>query len=191
MENKKVVVTDFVNKYKTLTSEKIKSDYIAGIIKRTYCPIIEKKLMLELMLEKSVTKDDIPTIDMLTNKLNLCATIVALYTYIAPEIDENGVAKSFEMYDLLMENNLLNPILELIGEREINELTSINGLLIDNWYAKNTSTQAYVNNLVETASRRFGIALELILDKVEPILDDEVKMKKMMSMLDKVAKKIK
>ena len=190
-ENKKVLVTDFVNKCRTLTNEKLKNDYITSIMKRSYCPILEKKLVLDLMLEKSLTGEENKTIDLFVNKLNFYAAIISLYTYIVPDKDENGVPKSCEMYDSLMEHNLMNPILERIGEREIGELTSINGLLIDNWYANNTSAQAYMNNIINTASRRFGIAGELILEKLTEVLDDEVKMTKVTSMLEKMVKKIK
>lgn len=190
-ENKKVLVTDFVNKCRTLTNEKLKNDYIASIMKRSYCPILEKKSVLDLMLEKSLTGEENKTIDLFVNKLNFYAAIILLYTYIIPDKDEKGVPKSYEMYDLLMEHNLMNSILEHIGEREIGELTSINGLLLDNWYANNTSTKAYVNEVVNTASRRFGIAGDLILEKLTEVLDDEVKMNKVTSVLDKMIKKIK
>lgn len=190
-ENKKVLVTDFVNKCRTLTNEKLKNDYIASIMKRSYCPILEKKSVLDLMLEKSLTGKENKTIDLFVNKLNFYAAIILLYTYIIPDKDEKGVPKSYEMYDLLMEHNLMNSILERIGEREIGELTSINGLLLDNWYANNTSTKAYVNEVVNTASRRFGIAGELILEKLTEVLDDEVKMNKVTSVLNKMIKKIK
>lgn len=190
-ENKKVLVTDFVNKCRTLTNEKLKNDYIASIMKRNYCPILEKKSVLDLMLEKSLTREENKTIDLFVNKLNFYAAIILLYTYIIPDKDEKGVPKSYEMYDLLMEHNLMNSILEHIGEREIGELTSINGLILDNWYANNTSTKAYVNEVVNTASRRFGIAGELILEKLTEVLDDEIKMNKVTSVLDKMIKKIK
>ena len=190
-ETKKILVTDFVNNYNSRTSDKLKSDYITSIMKRNYCPILEKKMILNLMLEKSVTEDEIPTIDMFVNKLNFYAAIISLYTYIVPDKDENGIVKSYEMYDLLVENDLINQILGRIGERELGELTSINGLLLDNWCAKNTSTEAYVNNIIDTASRRFGISLELLLDKLTDILEDDAKTKKVTTILEKLAKKIK
>ena len=190
-ETKKILVTDFVKKYNEVKSEDLKKKQVQGIIKRTYCPIIEKKMILDLMLEKSIVEDDVPYIDLFTNKLNFYAAIISLYTYIIPEKDENDKSKSFEMYDLLVENNIINAILEQIGERELGEFTSINGLILDNWYAKNTSTQAYVNGLVETASRKFGVVAGVGMEKLADVLSDEKKMDKIMSALDKMLKKIK
>ena len=188
-ETKKILVTDFVKKYNEVKSVDLKERQIQGIIKRIYCPILEKKMILDLMLEKSVVEDDIPRIDMFTNKLNFYAAIISMYTYIVPEKDENGVPKSYEMYDLLTENNIMNAILEIIGERELNELTSINGLLLDTWYSRNTSVQAYVSNLIETASRKFGVYAGVGMEKFADALDDETKMNRMANFLDKVFKR--
>lgn len=190
-ETKKILVTDFVKKYNETKSADLKAKQIQGIIKRTYCPIIEKRMILNLMLDKSVVEDDIPYIDMFVNKLNFYAAIISLYTYIIPEKDEKDVPKSYEMYDLLMENNLINPIFEAIGERELGEITSINGLLLDNWYAQHASTQAYVNSLVETASHKFGAVAGAGMDKLADVFSDEKKMAKIMPMIEKMIKRIK
>lgn len=190
-ETKKILVTDFVKKYNEMKSAELKTKQIRGIIKRTYCPILEKKMILDLMLEKSVVEDGIPYIDMFCNKINFYAAIISMYTYIVPDKDKKGVPKSYEMYDLLVENDILNAILAMIGERELGELTSINGLLLDTWHMKNTSTQAYVSNLVETASRKFGVVASVGMEKLSEVLDDEVKLKRAMTALDKVVKKIK
>lgn len=190
-ETKKIIVTDFVKKYNEIKSADLKEKKVQGIIKRTYCPIIEKKMILDLMLEKSIVEDDIPHIDMLTNKLNFFSAIISLYTYIVPEKDEKGVVKSYEMYDLLVENNIMNAILEIIGERELSELTSVNGLLLDTWHMKNTSTEAYINNFIDVASQKLGVYAGFGMDKLADVLSDEKKMNKIMTALDKMLKKIK
>lgn len=191
-ENKEnILITDFVKKCKSLTNDKLKNDYITSIMKRTYCPILTKKTVLNIMLDKSITDDDIPTIDMFTNKLNFYGAIISMYTYIIPEKDENDVPKSYEMYDLLIENNLLSPILERIGKREINELTMINGLVLDTWHLKNASTHAYVDNLIDTFSHKFGVYAGVGMEKLTELLEDEVKMKKIIDIIGKGIKKIK
>lgn len=190
-ETKRILVTDFVKKYNDVKSADLKIKQVQGIIKRTYCPILEKKEILNLMLEKSVVEDDIKHIDMFVNKLNFYSAIISIYTNITPEKDENGIVKSYEMYDLLIENNIMSTILEIIGERELGELTSVNGLLLDTWHMKNTSSEAYVNNLVETASQKLGTYAGFGMDKLADVLSDEKKMNKIMVALEKVAKKIK
>ena len=190
-ETKKILVTDFVKKYNEVKSADLKTKQVQGIMKRIYCPILEKKKILDLMLEKSVVEDDIKHIDMFVNKLNFYSAIISIYTNITPEKDENGIVKSYEMYDLLIENNIMSTILEIIGERELCELTSVNGLLLDTWHMKNTSSEAYVNNLVETAAQKLGTYAGFGMDKLADVLGDEKKMNKVISALDKVIKKIK
>lgn len=190
-ENKKILVTDFVKAYNQLKSGDLKTKKIKNIIKRTYCPVLEKRAMLNIMLEKSVVEDGTKHVDMFINRINFIATIIALYTNLETERHEDGKPKTFEMYDLLVENDILNGILSEIGQREIEELTSINGVVLDNWYAQNTSTEAYLNNLVGTATYKFGVAAGAGMDKLADVLGDEAKMAKIMPMLEKMIKKIK
>ena len=79
----------------------------------------------------------------------------------------------------------------LVNGEDLEELMVVQKEIMDTWHMKNTSTQAYVDEVIETASRRFGITAELILDKLTEILEDEVKMKKAMTALEKLVKKIK
>ena len=190
-ETKKILVTKFVKQYKELTDDKLKDRKVKSIIRRTYCPIFEKKIILDLMLSKSINEEGSKHIDLFVNRINFIGAIIALYTNLLLEKDDNDVSKTYEMYDLLVENDILNKIFENIGEKEIGELTSINGIVMDNWYAANTSTEAYVNNIIDTASRRFGISIDLVLDKLTDILEDDAKTKKVTTILEKLAKKIK
>ena len=150
-----------------------------------------EKIILDLMLSKSINEEGSKHIDLFVNRINFIVAIISLYTALLPEKDENGISKTYEMYDLLVENenDILNRILVNIGEREIAELTSINGLVIDNWCAENNSTEAYISNLLETASRKFGVYIGVGLERMADALGDEVKMQRATNFLDKVFKK--
>lgn len=188
-ETKKILVTEFVKQYKELTDDNLKDRKIKSIIRRTYCPILEKKIILDLMLSKSINEEGSKHIDLFVNRINFIAAIISLYTTLLPEKDENGTSKTYEMYDLLVENDILNKILENIGEKEIAELTSINGIVMDNWYGANKSTEAYVSNLIETVSRKFGVYIGVGLEKMADALGDEVKMQRATNLLDRLFKK--
>ena len=56
---------------------------------------------------------------------------------------------------------------------------------------KNTSTEAYISNLVDKASHKFALVAGVGMEKLANILDDEVKMKKVITAFDKAMKKIK
>ena len=190
-KTEKILITDFIKKYNALASATTKEGYLKSIIKRTYCPVLEKKVILEMMAEKSANEDGIKYIDLFTNRINFIATIISLYTTLVPEKTEDNKPKTFEMYDLLVENDILNKILELIGEREITELTNINGVILDNWHMKHSSTEAYIANLVDSVSQKIGITAGAGMDKLADVLSDEVKMGKVMGAIDKIYKKIK
>jgi hypothetical protein len=190
----RISVSTFVERYNKLTSEQLKDKYIKEHIKTTYAPILQKKLILEMMNKKSVVETPTKHIDMTVSKLNFVMAILVLYTDIEPDKQENEdgttTPLTWETYDLLKSSGLYGKILDTIGG-DLNELMSVQDYILESWHMANTSTEAYVNNLIDIASRRFGISIELLLDKVIEILEDEKKTKKVMTILDKITKKIK
>ena len=72
-DTKKILVSDFVKQYNKLSDESLKNKKVKSIIKRTYCPILEKKIILDLMLTKSINTNekDSKHIDMFVNRINL------------------------------------------------------------------------------------------------------------------------
>lgn len=191
----RILVSDFVNRYNKLESEQLKNKYVKEHIKTTYAPLLSKMQILNMMNEKSVVDDgDVKYIDMCTSKLNLNMAILVLYTNITPDKKENEdgttTPLTWDAYDKLKSNGLLEKIIEYIGE-DIGELLSVQKDILDTWYLKNKSTEAYVNDLVETASRKFGVVAGVGMEKLADVLSDEKKMDKIMSALDKMLKKIK
>lgn len=187
----KILVTDFVKKYNECDSDTSKETLLKKYIKRTYCPILEKRELLNFMLEKSVVEDGIKHIDMFINRINLFAAIVGLYTNITAEKDEKGNPKSCAMYDLLVENEIMDKILFIIGEREISELTSVNGLLLDTWHEQHSSTEACLKRLVEVASHKLGVVAGVSMDKLADTIGDEEKMDKAIPKIENMIKTIK
>ena len=190
----RISVSKFVDGYKKILNDNLKDKYIQGHIKNTYAPILQKKLILEMMNSKSVVETPVKHIDMVVSKLNFVMAILVLYTDIEPDkqTNEDGttIPLTWDAYDTLKSSGLYGKILDAIGE-DLNELMSVQDQILNSWHIENTSTEAYVNNLIDTASRRFGISLDLLLDKLVEILDDEKKMKKVTTTLEKLIKKIK
>ena len=190
----RISVSKFVEDYNNFSNDQLRDKYIKSHIKTIYAPILQKKLILEMMNEKSVVETPVKHIDMTVSKLNFVMAILVLYTDLEPNKQENEdgttTPLTWDTYDLLKSSGLYGKILDAIGE-DLNELVLINEQIIDSWQVANVSTEAYINNLVETASRRFGISIELLLDKVTEIIEDEKKMNKVISAFEKVIKKIK
>ena len=188
--NKKITVTEFVKGYKRLTSSELVNKYVASHITTTYAPLLTKKEVLTLMCEKSVVDDDIKYIDMIVNKLNLIMTILALYTDIVVEKDEKGKVLSWQAYDELKSCGALDIIISNIGS-DIDELLVIQKEVLDTWHIKNDSTEAYIKQLIDFASRKLGIYAGAGMDKLSEVLSDETKMKKATDIARNVIKKIK
>ena len=190
----RISISKFVDGYNQLTNDQLKDKYVKGHIKTTYVPILQKKLILEMMNEKAVVETPIKYIDMMVSKLNVVMAILVLYTDLEPDkqTNEDGTTTplTWEAYDALKSSGLYGKILDAIGE-DLNELMSVQDQILNSWHMANTSTEAYVNNIIDTASRRLGISVELLLDKLTDILEDDAKTKKVTTMLEKLAKKIK
>lgn len=186
----RISVSTFVERYNKLTNQQLKDKYVKEHIKTTYSPILTKKLILEAMNEKSVVDDGTKYVDLVVSKLNLVMAILVLYTDIEPDKNEEGKPLTWESYDKLKSSGLIGSILEFIGD-DINELMSIQKSVMDTWTIKNNSPEAYIMNLVETITNKFGIVAGAGMDKLADVLGDEVKMKKVATAFDKVLKKIK
>lgn len=172
-----MIIRDFTKKYNELTHENNKANLIKTIIKRTYCPVLEKMTILQLMLDKSVIKPDKggSYIDMFVNKINFIAAIISLYTNLEVEKDDDGNVLIFEAYDQLVSNNLLIPICEEIGRDEMEELTNINQMLMDTYYNQNNVINLFYD-ITQKAASWFGVAanigLEKIIDKMQGTASD-------------------
>jgi hypothetical protein len=139
------------------------------------------------MNDKSVKEDEIKYIDLNVSKLNLTMTILALYTDIEPDKSEDGKVLSWEGYDKLQSVGLINQIVSYIGT-DIDELLSVQKNVLDTWYSKNTSTEAYLSHLFKTASERFGVIANIGLGKLASIMEDEKKIDKLLKGLEKLLK---
>ena len=170
--NKKTLVNDFVKKYTALNSEQAKLGMVKSIMKRTYCPIIEKKFIIEMMVDKSKGEGKVAYIDMVLAKINFYMAIIGMYTNLETEKDEKGVAKNMEAYDMLTKADIFNAVLNEIGDKELGELMTVNEAALNTWHTKNTSTAAYVSDLVEKVSIIFSAAMGKELGSLADMLGD-------------------
>ena len=133
---RKIDVPEFIRRYNLLKTDEQRDEFVKSTVWRTYCPVLEKKLVLQTILEKSITtgKNGVQYIDMFLSKINMTTTILILYTKLNIVKTDDSTTNAFQDYDLLFENNLMNKICEIIGERELSELMSINSLLMGNFH---------------------------------------------------------
>ena len=183
-ENKKtILVSDFVKEYSEITNAGQKKLYVKKHIIRKYCPLLEKLNILKIMNEKSVVNNDSGKyIDMTLSKLNTVMAILILYTDIRPD-NSDGNQEAWKVYDLLKQTKLFNEILEYIGD-DIEELMLVQKEVMDTWHIQNTSVQAFIRDIFDKAVEKFGTVAGVGMQDLSKILDDDVKLHKVMSHIE-------
>jgi len=159
-----MTVSEFIKSFNELSNPDLKTNVVKQHIKRTYSPIVEKIAVLQELLKKCVMVDrnGIPYLDMVTNKINFIYAIVVLYTDLEPDKSLDGKQDVLRIYDLMQESGAIDILCDLIGSKEINELTFTNKELLDTWYNANSSTRSYLATLTDKAVRTFVELSELL-----------------------------
>lgn len=125
---KKITVEKFVNEY--MSSDK-KNEYMSKVVYRTYAPLMEKRIVLDSFISKSVKNiNDLCVIDYVDVDVFFVCAVLLLYTNIEVNKSVDIRNNLYADYDLLINNELLDVIYEKIGKKEIDELTKIRDLLL-------------------------------------------------------------
>lgn len=176
---RKIDVPEFIRRYNLLKTDEQRDEFVKSIIWRTYCPVLEKKIVLQTILEKSITtgKNGIQYIDMFLSKINMTTTILILYTKLNIVKTDDSSTNAFQDYDLLFENGLLDQICAIVGEHELDELMTINGLLMDNFHEENKNIEAYIAKYTEAFATTIGVfANEGISELMKYITENGIKL---------------
>lgn len=176
---RKIDVPEFIRRYNLLKTDEQRDEFIRNIIWRTYCPVLEKKLVLQTILDKSITtgKNGVKYIDMFLSKINMTTTILILYTKLNIVKTDDSTTNAFQDYDLLFENGLLDQICAIVGEHELDELMTINGLLMDNFHEENKNIEAYIAKYTEAFATTIGVfANEGISELMKYITENGIKL---------------
>lgn len=176
---RKIDVPEFIRRYNLLKTDEQRDEFVRNIIWRTYCPVLEKELVLQTILDKSITtgKNGVQYIDMFLSKINMTTTILILYTKLNIVKTDDSTTNAFQDYDLLFENGLLDQICAIVGEHELNELMTINGLLMDNFHEENKNIEAYIAKYTEAFATTIGVfANEGISELMKYITENGIKL---------------
>lgn len=174
-----MTVLEFIDKYTKANSEKAKEQMLRSHIKRTYCPILEKRTILQIMLDNSVVTTDtgVKYIDMTTSRINYTMALIALYTDLTIDkdpdrTDKDGkpIGRINECYDGLMESGLIGEICKIIGEIEITEFSAINSDIMQNFESSQGSTQALFSRLWAVTSQKIGVAMGVVMENIDRIM---------------------
>lgn len=174
MENKKMLISEFVEKYNALTNDQAKTKLVKSIIKTDYVSIVTKRAVLQNAIEKSIiNKGMIVYVDSLTSKTNFAISLVLMYTDLEFDKSEDGKTDTFGCYDLLMKNNIFDVIIAVIGEREIDELSGIQASLLENYYVETSSSAAVIMRYINKFLNAINSGFDKLLGNIEKTLSDE------------------
>lgn len=169
---KRITVDEFVQEFKNLSTNEEKENYAKSVLKRTYAPIIEKRVVLDTLLTKAIVKDENNTrfIDQLLVKVNMVLAIILLYTDLRCAYSSNEETRTgFDDYDDLRESEAINCISFLIGESEMKELAQVQESLLQTFYNRHSSTEAFVNRTLanlEIVFKSFENSGQSIVEKM-------------------------
>lgn len=176
---RKIDVPEFIRRYNLLKTDEQRNEFVKSTVWRTYCPVLEKKLVLQAILDNSIVEgpNKVKHVDYFLSKINMTNAILLLYTKLDVIKNVESQTSFFEDYDLLFENGLLDQICVIVGEHELNELMTINGLLMDNFHEENKTIEAYIAKYTEAFATTVGVfANEGISELMKYINENAIKL---------------
>lgn len=174
-----MTVLEFIDKYNKANSDKVKEQMLRSHIKRTYCPVLEKRVILQIMLDNSISVTDagVKYIDMNASRINYTMALIALYTDLVVDKDPDKTDKEGnpagminEDYDALTEYGITAKICEAIGVDEIAEFSAVNADLIQNFNASEGSVQATLARYLVVFAEKMGVAAGVVLENMDRIM---------------------
>lgn len=173
---RKIDVKEFCRRYDMAKTDDAKQKMLESIIIRKYCPVLEKKIILQTMLNKTVvtTPNGISHVDYFLSKINMVTATLIIYTKINTAKSENSETTAFDDYDMLHQRNLMELIWNIIGQDELDELLNINSLLLDNYMEENKTADAYISKYINALASTIGVfANEGLQDLIKIIADNK------------------
>ena len=174
-----MTILEFIDKYNKTTPEKIKEEMLKKHIKRTYCPILEKRTILQIMLNNSISVADtgVKYIDMTASRINYTMALIALYTDLKvdkdvekTDKDGNPIVMINEDYDSLTQYVITAKICEISGVDEIAEFSAINADLMQNFNSSEGSIQSTLARYLFLFAEKMGVAAGVVLENMDRIM---------------------
>lgn len=158
-----MTILEFVEKYDALTSDKLRNGFVESHIRRTYCPVLEKITILQMMLDGSIATSEtgIKYINMMTSRINYTVALVVLYTDLTVDTDEKNIGRTYDCYDALVKSGLVAKICEAVGIDEVKEFSDVNSMLIANFEKSQGSLEAFCADALKKFVQTISDAVDL------------------------------
>ena len=187
-------VKNFIDKkvMNTTINQNAVSDYLKKELEvKDYVPFAEKRDLCARVLEACNTKDDsgLVKVDSVSRYILFTIAIISKYTNLEFSSGEEEI-DPLDEYDMLCQNNLLNPILDIIGGEYVTCNNILNMMMGD--IVSNNNT---VENVVGTVLGKFSDSLDKLVsalaNKVESMdLDlSQIDIDKYTGLIEKLTQK--
>ena len=168
-------VLEFINEFKekkimnTAINQTAVSEYIKKrLVVKDYLPFSEKRELCARVLEVCNKRDNsgLIKVDSVSRYIVFTLSILSAYTQFEFSSGEDAEFDSLDEYDMLCENHLLNPILEVIGE----EYTACNNMLnmmMADIEANNNTVEAVLGHTLGRVTDSIDNFIDVLAEKVE------------------------
>jgi len=169
-------VTELIKDYQekkiqnTRIDENAVSKYLRSTLEvKDYVPFAEKRELCERVLNACNTKksNGLVEVDSVTRYIIFTLSIISKYTNLTFSSGEDTELDSLDEYDMLCQADLLNPILDVIGEEYVTCNNILNMMMADVVANNNT-----IENVVGHILGKIGISVDGLIDVLAEKVED-------------------
>ena len=191
-------ISEFVNNFidkkvmNTAINQNAVSDYLKKELEvKDYVPFAEKRDLCARVLEVCNTKDDsgLVKVDSISRYILFTISIISKYTNLEFSSGEEEI-DSLDEYDMLCQNNLLNPILDIIGGEYVTCNNMLN-MMMDDIVSNNNTVENVVGTVLGKFSDSLDELVSALANKVESMdLDlSQIDIDKYSGLIEKLTQK--
>lgn len=187
-------VKNFIDKkvMNTAINQNAVSDYLKKELEvKDYVPFAEKRDLCARVLEVCNTKDDsgLVKVDSISRYILFTIAIISKYTNLEFSSGEEEI-DSLDEYDMLCQNNLLNPILDIIGG-EYATCNNMLNMMMDDIVSNNNTVENVVGTVLGKFSDSLDELVSTLANKVESMdLDlSQIDIDKYSGLIEKLTQK--
>ena len=187
-------VKNFIDKkvMNTTINQNAVSDYLKKELEvKDYVPFAEKRDLCARVLEVCNTKDDsgLVKVDSISRYILFTIAVISKYTNLEFSSGEEEI-DSLDEYDMLCQNNLLNPILDIIGGEYVTCNNMLN-MMMDDIVSNNNTVENVVGTVLGKFSDSLDELVSALANKVESMdLDlSQIDIDKYSGLIEKLTQK--
>ena len=170
-------INEFIETFKAkkVMNTQINPNAVGEYIKKElevkdYVPFAEKRELCKRVLDTCTTKGNggLVKVDSVSRYIIFTLSIISKYTNLEFSTGEDIEFDSLDEYDMLCENYLLNPILEVIGA-EYATCNNILNMMMADIEANNNTIEAVLGYNLEKITNSIDYLIDVLADKVDEL----------------------